>query len=128
MLNPTTIFDGERRQLPRRVIEITSQPLVAMGEYHRLTNPEQAFVVRFRALAQKPSMLAFWTDHTADFPQLAATALRLLAIRAGIAGVERQFKELRAIQVPQRQHMHNDTLEGIFLMRCNAALVDIYKR
>lgn len=41
MLDPKTIFDTTRCSLPTRLIDITSQPLVAIGEYHRLTNPEQ---------------------------------------------------------------------------------------
>lgn len=128
MLDPKNVFDSERRQMPAVLMDLCSQPLVAMGEYHELTNPDRRFIGAYRAAAQKPSMLTFWTQYTVDLPQLAATAFRLLAIRAGIAGVERQFKELRAIQLPQRQNMHNDTLEGIFLMRCNAQQVDVFKR
>lgn len=47
-------------------------------------------MARFRALPLRPSTQTYWTDNRADFPQLAATAFRLLAIRAGIAGVEVQ--------------------------------------
>jgi len=55
-------------------------------------------------------------------------AYKLLAMRAGISGVERQFKLLRDIQLPQRNCMQPATLEGLFLMRANAHVCDPYAR
>ena len=116
--------------LPPDLISLASNFLLAMGEYSGLIEEGSAVRTAYLTLPlpQRPSVVEFWKANAATSPNVANIAFKLLTLRAGIAGVERQFKLLRAIQTPQRLRMRRDTLEGNFLMRANASLVDIYMR
>lgn len=130
MLSPSRIFRSSQR-MPNELYQVVTQRIFAIAEFYQLTDPAPGTVADTylnTPEAQRPSTLAFWTEHKESFPQLAAAVLRLAAMQAGIAGVERQVKQLRAIQIPQRLSMSDSTLEGIFLMRCNAATLNVYQR
>jgi hypothetical protein len=129
-IDPAVMFVAEPRPLPPELLALTPDGLQAIGEYHTLSSPGSTTrsVYLGTPEQERPPAQKFWLTNKAKYPALACIAEKLFALRAGIAGVERQFKLLRTIQTPQRNRMSKETLEGIFLMCANAHITDVFKR
>ena len=128
-IDPKDVFSNQDKvPFPAVLLPLSTRPIAAMGEYLALTAANGPVRTAWTRTDPKPSVQDFWITNRDKFPHLAAIAYKLLAMRAGISGVERQFKLLRDIQLPQRNRMLPATLEGLFLMRANAHVCDPYAR
>lgn len=96
MLSPFRIFQSAQRIMPQDLYHVVTQRIVAISEFHQLTDPAPGAVAHTylnTPEAVRPLTLDFRTTHKSTYPQLAGAVLRLAAMQAGIAGVERQFKQ-----------------------------------
>jgi hypothetical protein len=130
-LKPEAMFaSSEQPPLPPGLLFYTDNEILVHGEWQRLTAADSIDRLHWRSQATKdrPSMEDFWYSYKDKYPNLNAIVRRLLGLRTGIVDVERLFKTLRAIEVPQRLHMNNNTLEGLLQIRCNAIHADTWSR
>lgn len=69
------------------------------------------------------SCLDFWKKHRKTFPRLYSVAMRVLAVPATSAAVERVFSQSGLIMRPHRARMSANTLESLVSLKCNISLI-----
>lgn len=63
--------------------------------------------------------LEFWKVHNKDFPRLKQVAMRMLAVPASSAPVERVFSHGGLIMCPHRSRLGEKTLSSLIFLKCN---------
>jgi len=107
----------------------SGEPIVVQNEWRRLFR-SQGLISKFESNFGNNNMTAaqFWLDAKEECPNISNVALRQLALRQGIASVERELKRLRQIQTPERNQLSSDKVEMMFFIQANRAIVDTLRK